>query len=442
MPQVELSSGMIEYEDTGGQGPVIVLLHGLLMDGSLWRKVVPELRAEFRCVLPTLPLGGHRIAMKPAADLTIRGQARIVSEFLERLDLRDVTLVFNDWGAAQVMIAQDGVERVGRLVLCSCEAFDNYPPGLPGRMIGRAVRVPGGLNAALQPLRINALRRTPMTFGWMSKRPIPKDVLDHWLQPALTKRAIRRDLLQYARAIAPKDQLLEWAEGQRAFDRPVLVAWAAEDRVMPRDHGPRLAETFPRGRFVEIPDSYTLIPEDQPQVLAGRIREFVSAEVRARLSLRPSAGDNPARERTGLTRPCRAPARSRAAGPARPASRPGHGRAGPASTRRRAGSRTPPPGRRAACTAAASRIAGQSLVRGPAGRLSGQRDLRLRLHPPDRLARRAVGKERHRALAHDPRGLLDGIGDELCDRAWSGPAPAGGDHGLFRLRPSGGRLGA
>ena len=69
MPDVELSAGTIEYEDTGGSGPVVVLLHGLAMDGSLWRGVVADLRPDYRCVVPTLPLGGHRRPMRPDADL-------------------------------------------------------------------------------------------------------------------------------------------------------------------------------------------------------------------------------------------------------------------------------------------------------------------------------------------------------------------------------------
>ncbi len=275
MPAVTLSAGVIEYEDTGGSGPVVILLHGLLMDGSLWRHVVADLRADHRCVVPTLPLGGHRRPMRPDADLSLLGQVRLVAEFLERLDLRAVTLAGNDWGGAQLLISEGRDERVGRLVLCSCEAFDNYPPGLPGHAIWLAAKAPGGLNAGLQPLRLRPLRRLPVTWGWMSKRPVPHAVMDAWLRPALTQRAIRRDLLKYVRPIPSKAELLEWAERQRAFDRPVLIAWAAEDRVMPPEHGRRLAALFPRGRLVEIPDSYTLIPEDQPTKLATHIRAFV-----------------------------------------------------------------------------------------------------------------------------------------------------------------------
>src|SRR3954453_2529271 len=132
----ELRSGTVDYQDTGGDGPVIVLLHGLLMDESLWAEVVGALGSDHRCVVPTLPLGAHRTPMGPDADLSLRGVARLVGELLERLDLRDVTLVGNDTGGAiaQLLMA-DGNERIARTALASCEAFDNVPPGLTGRTI-------------------------------------------------------------------------------------------------------------------------------------------------------------------------------------------------------------------------------------------------------------------------------------------------------------------
>jgi pimeloyl-ACP methyl ester carboxylesterase len=272
--EVELSAGTIEYEDTGGDGPVLVLLHGLAQNGSVWRKVVADLRADHRCVVPTLPLGGHRRPMLPNADLSMRALSRLVAEFMENLDLRAVTLVENDWGGAHLLVTERGGERLARLVLTSCEAFENYPPGLPGRAVGLAAKVPGGLNAMVQPLRLRPLRRLPVAFGWMSKRPVPDEVMDGWLRPLLTQSEIRRDLLKYLRAVDRRDTL-EAAERLRSFHRPALVVWAKEDRVMPPEHGRRLAELLPRGRLVEIPDSYTLIPEDRPQELARLIRQFV-----------------------------------------------------------------------------------------------------------------------------------------------------------------------
>jgi pimeloyl-ACP methyl ester carboxylesterase len=276
MPEVELPSGTIAYEDTGGGGPTVVFLHGLIMDGSVWRRVVEELRSDYRCVVPTLPLGGHRLPMEESADLSMRGIAQIAGDFMARLDLNGVTLAMNDWGGGQLLIGGEHDARIARLALCSCEAFDNVPPKGAARALPYIARVPGGIAAALMPFRFDRLRRLPMTFGSMSKRPVPQDVMDRWFGPALGQPAIRRDLRKYVLSSAQgRRDLLAAAESLRSFDRPALVAWAAEDRLMPREHGRRLAELLPQGTLVEIADSYTLIPEDQPAQLAAHLRELL-----------------------------------------------------------------------------------------------------------------------------------------------------------------------
>jgi pimeloyl-ACP methyl ester carboxylesterase len=277
MPEVELSSGTIEYEDTGGSGPVVLLLHGLIMDGSLWRHVIADLRSDFRCVAPTLPLGGHRQPMRADADLSMRGIAEMAGELIEALDLREITLAMNDWGGAQLLIGGARDERIARLALCSCEAFDNVRPKGTARALPYIARVPGGIMAALLPFRVDRLRRLPMTFGPMSKRPVPREVMDRWFAPALEQREVRRDLRKYVLSASQgRRDLLAAAETLRSFDRPALVAWASEDRLMPREHGRRLAELLPQGRLVELADSYTLIPEDQPAQLAMHLRELLS----------------------------------------------------------------------------------------------------------------------------------------------------------------------
>lgn len=275
MPTIELAAGTIEYQDTGGPGPTVVLLHGLAMDGRLWDQVVKDLRADYRCLLPTLPLGAHRQPMRPDANLSLRGLGHIVADFLERLDLHDVTLCFNDWGGAQVMIADGLTARVGRLVLCSCEAFDNYPPGIAGRMAALSAKLPGGVPIMRRTLLTPALRRLPFVFGWMSKRGIPDEQMRAWLAP-LARAEIRRDFIKYAGDTKRgRRDMVAATSKLDSFARPVLVVWATEDRLMPREHGQRLARLFPRGRLVEIPDSYTLIPHDQPQLLSEHMRRFL-----------------------------------------------------------------------------------------------------------------------------------------------------------------------
>src|SRR5664279_1835962 len=157
MPEIELTAGTIEYEDTGGDGPVLVLLGGLVMDGSVWDPLVADLRRDHRCVVPTLPLGAHRKAMHPDADLSLQGFARMVAELLERLALSDVTLVQND-PAAALVLAGENPDRVARLVISSCESFENYPPGLPGKNVRLTAFVPAGIFLTMQAQRMYVQR--------------------------------------------------------------------------------------------------------------------------------------------------------------------------------------------------------------------------------------------------------------------------------------------
>jgi pimeloyl-ACP methyl ester carboxylesterase len=274
--EIELSAGTIEYQDTGG-GPVLVLLHGLMMDASLWDGAIAELSADYRCVAPTLPLGAHRQAMHADADLSLPGIARLVTEFLDRLDLQDVTLVGNDTGGALVQLLMcDGAARVGRVVLASCDAFDNFPPGLTGRTLVLAGKLPPRMfGLFMQQMRLRPLRRLPLAFGWLTRRG--DGATARWMRPVLEQPAIRRDAVRTLRAAGADTRLLvSAAECLPGFDRPALIVWAREDRVMPPEHGRRLAGLLPDARLAEIDDSYTLIPLDQPARLAQVIREFTS----------------------------------------------------------------------------------------------------------------------------------------------------------------------
>jgi len=273
--EIDLSAGTLDYLDTG-DGPAVVLLHGLLMDSSLWDGPITDLSADHRCIAPTLPLGAHRHPM--SGDLSLPAIARLVEEFLDRLDLHDVTLVGNDTGGALVQLVLAGKpERVARAVLVSCEAFDNVPPGLTGKVLVLSGRLsPRLFGAFMQQLRLRAVRRLPIAFGWLTKRGDATTA--RWIRPVLTSQQIRRDTVRMLRAIDGR-AVAEATAALPSFHRPALVVWAAEDRVMPPEHGRRLAELLPDARLVEVPDSYTLVPLDQPAALAGAVRDFVMTAV-------------------------------------------------------------------------------------------------------------------------------------------------------------------
>ena len=282
MTTIELSAGPVEYTDTGGDGPVLVFVHGLMMDASLWDGPIAELSADYRCLAPTLPLGAHRQAMHADADLSLPAIARLVTEFLDRLDLRDVTLVGNDTGGALVqLIMCDGAARVARVVLASCDAFGNFPPGLTGKALVLAGKLPPWMfGLFMQQRRLRMIRRLPIAFGWLTRRGDAATA--RWVRPVLTQPGIRRDTVRVLRAAgADTGFLVRAAERLPGFDRPALVVWASADRVMPPEHGRRLAGLLPQGQLVEVDDSYTLIPLDQPARLAQVIREFARASAPA-----------------------------------------------------------------------------------------------------------------------------------------------------------------
>jgi pimeloyl-ACP methyl ester carboxylesterase len=273
---IDLSAGTIEYSDTGGDGPALLLLHGLMMDASLWDGLIADLSADHRCVAPTLPLGAHRHAMHDGADLSLPAIARLAGEFLDRLDLRDVTLVGNDTGGALVqLLMRDGAAQARRVVLVSCDAFDNFPPGLTGKTLVAAGKLPPQLfGLFMQQMRIRAVRRLPIAFGWLTIRG--DSAARQWMTPVLTQPDIRRDAVRVLRAIGEDTGLLtEAAAFFPGFSRPALVVWAVRDRVMPPEHGRRLASLLPQGQLAEIDASYTLIPLDQPAALAQVIRKFI-----------------------------------------------------------------------------------------------------------------------------------------------------------------------
>lgn len=275
--RVELGVGTIEYIDTGGDGPVLVFLHGLLMDASLWDVLIADLAPRYRCVAPTLPLGAHTQPMGPDADLSLPGIARLVGELLDRLDLDRVTLVGNDTGGALVqLLMSEGRSRIGGVVLVSCDAFDNFPPGLTGKVLVATGKLPPSLfGLFMQHMRLRLVRRLPMAFGWLTKQG--DTTTARWIRPVLQRSEIRTDTVRMLRAIAAnRHLLLETAERLESYDGPALIVWANEDRVMPPEHGRRLAELLPHGHLVEIPNSYTLVPLDQPALLACAIRDFTS----------------------------------------------------------------------------------------------------------------------------------------------------------------------
>lgn len=275
---LDLSAGPIVVRDTGGDGEPVLLVHGLLVDGRLWDAVIPRLAAAgLRVVVPDLPLGAHKTPMRPDAALAPADIAALLGEIVAVLGLDGVTVVGNDSGGAISQIA--AAERppwLARLVLTPCDMYENFPPPLFKPLVVLGGRAPALLHALMQPLRIRAVRHSPLFAGWLSKRGVDDALLSDLIAPYLRDAGVRRDADKFMGAVNPRDTIRA-AEALREFDRPALIMWAAEDRFFKQRFAERLAADIPGARIERIDDSYAFTPIDQPERTAELIVDFIRA---------------------------------------------------------------------------------------------------------------------------------------------------------------------
>jgi pimeloyl-ACP methyl ester carboxylesterase len=272
MTTVDLPAGTLHYHEAGSGAP-IVFLHGYLMGANLWGPIVHLLNHEFRCIGPELPFGAHPTPLRPDADLTTAGVGRLVADFLQALDLHQVILVGNDSGGAiaQVVAARHP-QRLGGLVLTSCDAFDNHPPTLFRPLI-TAART-GALTPLLASLKFRPVRSLPSAYGWLSHRQPPHELIDGWIANYLADQGVRRDTRRLLATLGD-DAFMERVAAELAgFTKPVLLAWAADDRFFPLAHARRLAGIVPDARLELIRGSRTWVMRDQPQRTAQLIGQF------------------------------------------------------------------------------------------------------------------------------------------------------------------------
>jgi len=269
--EIQLSAGKIRYREAGGGRP-IVFVHGFLVDGRLWEGVVDRLSDRFRCLAPDWPLGAHQIPMNPDADLSPPYLARLVAEFVERLELEDVTLVGNDSGGAiSQIVAANHPDRVARLALTNCDTHENFPPGIFKAMPPLA-KLPGGMQAMSAPFRVPAIARR--AFAPFARTKIPDDLIASWMRPATQDSGIMHDTKKVTAGMN-KRHTLAAAKKLQNSNIPLRVLWAPGDKFFPIKYAERLAREVPNSQLVQIPDAKTFVPLDQPQRVADEIAGFI-----------------------------------------------------------------------------------------------------------------------------------------------------------------------
>jgi pimeloyl-ACP methyl ester carboxylesterase len=270
---LDLGGGRRIRAHVTGEGPPIVFVHGALVNANLWRKVVSRLGGFTRVALD-LPLGSHLEPMAKDADLRPPALADLIADSLAALELTDVTLVGNDTGGGLCQIvATRRPERIGALVLTSCDAFDNFPPRF-FRIVLAPARIPGMIPVAFGGLRLRPMRRLPIAYGWLTNGPIDRDAEDSYVLPVLTRGPVRRDVRKLLGGLDPT-YTLDAAAKLASWDRPALIAWSEKDRFFPPEHAERLAKVIPNARLEWIEGARTFSMEDKPERLAELIGGFV-----------------------------------------------------------------------------------------------------------------------------------------------------------------------
>jgi pimeloyl-ACP methyl ester carboxylesterase len=270
---ITLGERTIRYHDIG-TGPVLVFVHGILVNSGLWRDVIAELAPRFRCIAPDLPLGAHSIAMPPGADQSPLGVAQLIADFIAALDLNDVTLVGNDTGGAlcQLVITRHPA-RISGLVLTNCDAFEAFFPAVFGlfsagpRYFGQAFA-----DTLARLLRFRIAQR--LLLATVARRSFSTAELDAVFTPFLTDPAIRRDVTLFLARVTNR-LTLDAARQFAGFTHPVLLVWAKNDLLFTRSLARRLAAAFPNARLEFVSRSRAFVPEDQPALLAEQITAFV-----------------------------------------------------------------------------------------------------------------------------------------------------------------------
>ena len=267
MSTIDISAGTIHYEATGPEnGRPVVFVHGYMMGAQLWRQVSERLAdLGLRCIAPTWPLGAHPVPLRAGADQTINGVAGVVAEVLTALDLQDVVLVGNDTGGVVTqLVAVHHPERLGALVLTSCDAFEHFPPPILKPVI-LAAKSKTVFRTAMQAMRAPIARKR--AFDGLAHSNID-ELTELWVRPAMSLPAVAEDLRQFTLSLRT-EVTTGVARRLPEIDKPTLIAWSADDVFFEQEDGARLAATIPNARLEIIEGARTFSMLDQPDRLAN-----------------------------------------------------------------------------------------------------------------------------------------------------------------------------
>src|SRR5215467_7410768 len=276
--QVKTPSGTIAYAEQG-QGPVALFVHGVLLNGHLWRHQLAQLSDIRRCIaLDLLAHGDTEIA--PDQDVSVTANAKMVKEFLDALQIDQVDLVGNDSGGGISQIfAALYPERVRTLTLTDCDAHDNWPPEAFKPFLVMAAN--GGLRGTLTAMLSDKnVYRSPQALGppYEHQERLSDESIEQYLRPFLRSEQRLRDLQRFLAAF-DNHHTLAIEDRLKMLKAPTLIVWGTDDVYFDVKWSRWLADTIPgTRRRVELKDARIFFPEERWQEFNQELREHWQAD--------------------------------------------------------------------------------------------------------------------------------------------------------------------
>jgi pimeloyl-ACP methyl ester carboxylesterase len=266
-------SGRIGYTEAG-TGPVALFVHGVLLNGYLWRHQLAALSDLRRCIaVDLLAHGDTQIA--PDQDVSATANAAMLKDFLDALHIDQVDLVGNDSGGgiAQIFAALNP-SRVRSLTLTDCDAHDNWPPEAFKPFLEMSAR--GGLRGALDAMLADKnVYRSAQALGSAYEHPehVADGTIETYLRPLVSTEQRTRDLQRFLAAFDSKHTRAVEAR-LHELKAPTLIVWGTDDVYFDVRWSRWLAETIPgTRRRVELEGARIFFPEERPTEFNEALRE-------------------------------------------------------------------------------------------------------------------------------------------------------------------------
>lgn len=274
---VDTPSGRISYTEAGS-GPVLLFIHGVVVNKHLWRHQVEHFSDIRRCIAIDLLAHGDT-EIDAHQDVSVTANAAMITEVLDALGVDRVDIVGNDSGGGICQIfAALNPHRVRTLTLTDCDTSDNWPPAAFQPFIDMALA--GGLTDTLGAMLADtSVYRSPDALGPAYQDPtsVTDADIETYLRPLLRTEQRTHDLQRFLAAFDNKHTLA--IETQlRALDAPTLIVWGTDDVYFPTRWAHWLATTIPGAAApVEVPGGRLFFPEEHPQALNEPLRAHLLA---------------------------------------------------------------------------------------------------------------------------------------------------------------------